>query len=53
MLALGFVVNFIGAGCFLELTQSSKSLGPGHSELILEMQVLPYCTICLSFEISI
>lgn len=52
MLFLVFLVNFMGAGYFLKLTQK-LSLGPGHSELILEMQVLAYFTIFLMFEISI
>lgn len=53
MVFLAFLVNFMEAGYFLKLTQKLVSLGPGRSELILEMQVLPYCTICLMFELSI
>lgn len=53
MLFLAYLVNLMGAGYFLKLTQELVSLGPGHSELTLEMQVLPYCTMYLRFETSI
>lgn len=52
MLTLVFVVNFIGEGCFLELTQKVVKV-LAQDFLILEMQVVPHCTICLGFEISI